>query len=106
VSSISVAAGARLVAWGGTAPIKGLSVDANGAGTIDGFEFAEKGTLNIENLPKGGVRLPGTYLNCTGFGNIAKWALSVDGEESTDVRAIVSGGAIRIVPAGFTISIR
>ena len=106
VSSISVAAGARLVAWGGTAPIKGLSVDANGAGTIDGFEFAEKGTLNIENLPKGGVRLPGTYLNCTGFGNIAKWALSVDGEESTDVRAIVSGDAIRIVPAGFTISIR
>ena len=106
VKSISVAAGARLVAWGGVAPIKGLTVDANGAGTIDGFEFAENGTLDVENLPADGATLPGTYLNCTGFGNIAGWSLSVGGSHTARYKVIESGGVLRVTRVGTILSIR
>ena len=108
VESVSVAAGARLVAIGEVAPIKGLTVDVNGAGTIEGFEFAagSECNLNVENLPNEGARLPGTYLDCTGFGNIAGWSLSVGGKATASRRILVENGVLRIVPVGMIFSIR
>ena len=108
VESVSVAAGARLVASGYVAPIKGLTVDVNGAGTIEGFEFAagRECNLNVENLPKEGARLPGTYLDCTGFGNIAGWSLSVGGKATASRRILIENGVLRIVPVGMIFSIR
>ena len=111
VESVSVAAGARLVSLGGTAPIKGLEVDANGAGTIENFAFAEKGedddcTLDVQNMPRGGGVLPGTYVNCTGLENVAGWSLKVGGTGTSKMHIVVEGGKIRIVPVGLIMTIR
>ena len=111
VESVSVAAGARLVSLGGTAPIKGLTVDAEGAGTIENFAFAEKGegddcTLDVANLPRSGGVLPGTYVNCTGLANVARWSLKVGGTENSKMHIVVEGGKIRIVPIGLIMTIR
>ena len=111
VESVSVAAGARLVSLGGTAPIKGLTVDANGAGTIENFSFAEKGAgndcaLDVTNItPAGGV-LPGTYVNCTGLENVARWSLKVGGTKTSKMHIVVEGGKIRIEPIGLIMTIR
>ena len=109
-SSVSVAAGARLVAEG-VATISGLTVDVNGAGTIENFAFAAKGvgtncTLNVKNLPKDGSTLPGTYVNCTGFGNIAGWTLLLDGEEARKHRISIMDGVLRVMPIGTLFIVR
>ena len=106
VSSVSVASDARLVAVGPVAPIKGLSVDVGGAGTIDGFAFAGEGSLNVENLPDDGATLPGTYLNCTGFDNVADWSLKVGGDDTKRYRIAYSNGTIQILPVGTVILLR
>ena len=105
VSSVSVAVGARLVAQG-AATIPGLTVDAAGAGTVDGFAFAESGTLDVLNLPAGGGALPGTYVNCTGFENIRNWTLTAGGNPAGKYRMSVSGDSIRIVPVGIRVVVR
>ena len=101
VSSVSVAAGARLVAQG-AATIPGLTVDASGAGTIDGFAFAENGTLTVNNLPKNGGALPGTYVNCTGLENVENWTLSNgdSGRELSSWSISVKDGVITLIPPG------
>ena len=106
VESVSVAENARLVAVGPVAPLKGLSVDVGGAGTIDGFAFAGDGTLNVENLPDDGATLPGTYLNCTGFDNVAGWSLKVGGEDTKRYRIGYSDGVIQIRPVGTVLLFR
>ena len=60
----------------------------------------------MENLPADGATLPGTYLNCTGFGNIAGWSLTLGGESTRKKRILIDNGAIRIVPVGMVISLR
>ena len=111
VESVSVAAGARFVSLGGTAPIMGLKVDAQSAGTIENFAFAEKGegddcTLDVANITSAGGELPGTYVNCTGLANVARWSLKVGGVENSKMHIVVEGGKIRIVPVGLIMTIR
>ena len=110
VSAVSVAPGARLVAQG-AATIPGLIVDAEGAGTIEGFAFAEKDvgndcTLDVENISHSGGVLPGTYVNCTGLENVARWSLKVGGTKTSKMHIVVEGGKIRIVPVGLIMTIR
>ena len=107
VSSISVASGARLVAQG-AATIPGLVVDANGAGSVEGFAFAENGVLTVFNMPKSGGVLPGTYVNCTGIENIGSWTLynGDKNRESTGFIATASNGTIRLVPLGTAVIVR
>lgn len=87
--------------------VSNLVVDATSGGTLDGFAFAENGTLTVKNLPDGNemVALPGTYANCTGLDGVSRWTLSLDGEP-TKKRISVSGGVIRIVPPGTAIVFR
>ena len=81
-------------------------VAESGAGTIDGFAFAGDGTLNVENLPDDGATLPGTYLNCTAFDNVADWSLKVGGEDTKRYRIAYSNGAISVLPVGTVILFR
>ena len=106
-ASFAVAEGARLVAQG-AATIPGLTIDAAGAGTVEGFAFAENGTLVVKNMPKGGGVLPGTYVNCTGFENIANWTLydADKGREARGSTIVVSNGEIRIVAPGALLIVR
>ncbi|MBR4616377.1 MAG: hypothetical protein IKO55_12280, partial [Kiritimatiellae bacterium] len=87
--------------------VSNLVVDATSGGTLDGFAFAENGTLTVKNLPDGNemVASPGTYANCTGLDGVSRWTLSLDGEP-TKKRISVSGGVIRIFSPGTAIVIR
>lgn len=104
VTSVGVAAGATIVTTDDVT-IKGLSVDATGAGTIDGFKFAASGVLNVENAPSGSFVLPGTYANVEGFGNIANWSLAIGGKPTTkrtiridkDGRIIIEGNGLLLL---------
>ena len=105
--NVQVLAGATLTT---TAPheIKSLRVDASGAGIIDGFSFADVGTIDVvysEDTSKP-VALPGTYMNCTGMDNIASWTVKFNGTRCIGYRAKVNNGTISIVPRGMTISFR
>ena len=82
------------------------NVAITGAGTIDGFAFAENGTLDVLDLPSGGGALPGTYVNCTGFENIRSWMLTVGGETTKKYGMSVSGDTIRINPVGMVVIVK
>ena len=85
-----------------------LSGDATGAGTVEGFAFAENGTLTVKNMPKGGGTLPGVYVNCIGLENIGGWAL-YDADKGRVARGstiAVSDGEIRIIAPGSILYVR
>ena len=109
VRSVRVAAGATLRASGEVAPIRGLVVDANGAGTIDGFSFSDADgcTLNVLNAGRfTSLALPGAYLNVSGLENVSSWDLRLDGNSKASVRAVVVGGELHLVRKGTIYLIR
>lgn len=106
VESVSVSAGARLVSWGDI-EIGSLTVDADGAGTIENFRFAEKGTLRVDNYDGVTAGLPGVFVNCTGVANIGNWTLEFGGTREYQRRIRVTpAGEIRILPCTMVISVR
>ena len=109
VRTVSVASGAKLVSRG-RAIIRKLAVDANGAGTLDGFEF-DNGTdctLDVRNAAASTFDLPGEYVNVTGMNNVSKWTLSFGGvEQSSGKWAIaVRNGKITVFKRSLKIIIR
>ena len=106
VESVSVAAGATLRTTDGVT-LKGLAVNPAGAGTIDGFAFANDGTLNVLSGGASGqvITLPGTYLNVSGLDKISGWDVKLNGNASR-YRAHVSGGVIKVLPPGTWIYFR
>lgn len=103
---VKVAEGAELVADGEGLEISSLRIDPSGAGTIDGFSFAENGTLDVIGVDKSGrVELPGAYANVSGFDNIASWSLTVDGE-ATRRKIKVEGNTIVLVNPGMRVILR
>ena len=106
---MSVASGAKLVSRG-RAVIRKLAVDANGAGTLEGFEFGEgvDCTLDVRNAAVSTFDLPGEYINVTGMNNVSKWTLSFGGvEQSSGKWAIaVRNGKITVFKRSLKIIIR
>ena len=99
---VSVASNATLRAEGGRYTLSNLKVSAAGAGTIDGFDFAETGTLSVVDWTNGIITLPMTFSNCTGLKNLRKWTLTVNGAAS-NYRICVSGSTVQLIPPGFLI---
>ncbi len=105
--NVQVLPGATLTTTA-TNEIKSLRVDSSGAGTLDGFTFADTGTIDVvfgDGVPRP-VVLSGTYENCTGLENIAGWAVKLNGLRSYGYRAKVQNGNICIVPKGMTMSFK
>ena len=103
---VKVSEGAVLAADGDDLEISSLRIDSTGAGAIEGFTFAESGTLDVLGVENSGrVVLPGTYGNVSGFANIANWTLTVDGE-ATKRRIIVENGTIVLVNPGMRVILR
>ena len=103
---VKVSEGAVLAADGDDLEISSLRIDSTGAGAIEGFTFAESGTLDVLGVGNSGrVVLPGTYGNVLGFVNIANWTLTVDGE-ATKRRIIVENGTIVLVNPGMRVILR
>jgi hypothetical protein len=85
--------------------VKSLALDARGGWTIDGFAFAENGTLDILNWSDE-VELPGLFRNCEGLDNFKKWTLSFDGVANSRNKVSISGGKMQILKPGFRLSVR
>ena len=105
--NVQVLPGATLTTTA-TNVIKSLRVDSSGAGTLDGFSFADAGTIDVvfgDGVPRP-VVLSGTYENCTGLENIAGWAVKLNGMRSYGYRAKVQNGNICIIPKGMTMSFK
>jgi hypothetical protein len=105
VRSVFVAAGATLKTYDGV-EISSLKVDSAGAGTIDGFTFAENGTIDVANPPDDSSFLPGTYVNCSGLENVSGWALKVNGTANAKCKVIVRNGKLYFARLGFVITFR
>ena len=86
--------------------ISHLEVDAEGAGTLDGFAFAETGTLNVVNPKKGSFELPGTYVNCTGFENLANWSVQFEGKAKQSYQIEIKDGKVVILSPGVVLIVR
>ena len=80
VRSVSVNAGAILKA-DDAITVSSLKIYSSGAGTMDGFTFAQTGTLDVvfEGDIPSSATIPGTYVNCDGFANLVNWTLKVNG---------------------------
>ena len=74
-------------------------------GTIDGFAFAERGTIEIEE-PSGRdeVRLPIAFRNVTGLANLNKWTLK-SGQKMLHFVISADENGITLVPRGLIIVI-
>lgn len=95
VSSVRVAPGAALVANGPVGTIRKLVLDTTGAGTIDGFEFAADGVLEINGNFGGAVAIPLAIRNSGTLANIADWSVVSDGKaRKWSVNATASGVTI------------
>ena len=105
VRSVSVAAGATLKTYDGI-EISKLKVDAAGAGTIDGFTFAENGTIDVIDAPREPTFLSGTYVNCSGLENIAGWTLKIDGTVNAKCKVGVRDGKLYFTRPGFIVTFR
>lgn len=109
VGKVSVAPGATL-RTDTRIPLRNLSVDVAGAGTVEGFSIsdAEGSTLEVSNFPVGGFEshtLPLTFVDVDGLENLKRWTLKLDGE-STKRRITLVGNRIAIAPVGLTIRFR
>ena len=102
---VSVASNATLRAEGRVPTLSRLKISAAGAGTIDGFDFAETGTLAVVDAPRGGATLPLQFVDCTGIRNIKNWTLTVNGEPSS-YKIHVKGSTLEILPPGLMIIFR
>ena len=104
-NTVQVASGATLEAIGEVV-LSSIKIDAADAGTMDGFSFAEKGELEIENLESGGT-VAGLFTNATDLANLKKWTLSVNGGGSGGKMLVVNAdGTLKVIPRGFMFSVR
>ena len=86
VSGVNVAPGATLRAVDGVT-LRCLTLDAaNGNGTIDGFDFAESGVVDVVNMPSGaGSSVSAITLDNLPDGALARlsgWRVSINGSAS------------------------
>ena len=98
VSSYSVAAGATLRTEGEVSPlISKLRIDAaEGVGSISGFKFAEKVTVDVTGIAKSQLELtlPFDFASCEGFAD-AQFSFTADGKTDTHIFT-VAGGKLKI----------
>ena len=107
VRSVSVAQGATLKAIGGLTLDK-LDIDASGAGTFDGFAFAEAGVIDVKgaDLSAGDIELPATFSNCTDLENVRFWTVRIGGTEKKGRVIEVRNGKLHLVRLGLSVIVR
>ena len=107
-SSVSVAAGAELIARAPEKPvIRALTVDGlAGGGTIDGFALASDLTLSIGNVAyASGLTIPMTFRNVEGL-DASGWTVSVGGSVKASLRVRAASDGLTITPPGTQLIIR
>ena len=102
---VQVLSGGTLEANTTNLTVNSLAIDAKSAGVIKGLSFGETGTLDVRNWDEEDT-LPGAYVDCEGFENLANWTLLFDGRAKAGRRALVSNGTIVILKKGISITIK
>lgn len=106
-ATVSVANGAVLRAEGSVS-ISSVEVDVSKpAGTIDGFNFASGGTLNIVGDAdlSGRIVLPVNIVNASGTQNISSWTATANGHRAAGKLAFEDGDLV-FTQLGTTIIMR
>ena len=111
VRSYSVTGGGKLTLEAGSSAviIASLKVDVASGGEIDGFSFAETGTIDIENCETGkSMDLPVAFLNAgDSLANLANWTVKFNGVIKPNSKLSVSaGGTVTVVPTGFIVIVK
>lgn len=108
VGTVSVSGGGVLRLEGdGDVTLSDVCVDAASGGTIDGFSFAETGTLSVVNAAESGrVDLPLAIVNATGVSNIGAWNLIVNGVATSRRKLTATESGFALVPVGFIMVVR
>ena len=104
VSGVYVAPGATLKAYG-TVVLPAITLDSAGMGTLDGFSFAESGTLNAVGVSGGSqpIELPFEFTNATGVDNIANWGVRINGSVKRGWKISRKGDKFVLEPPGMVI---
>jgi hypothetical protein len=109
---VSVAAAGTLKSIGGSQTIKKFRLDmASGGGTVEGFAFAETGTLYLIGVDTdSGVNQWEKSFNpenCTGVTNLSGWTLYVNGSETSKHSvSVTEGGKVRLFGLGLRVIVR
>lgn len=111
VTSVQVAAGATLAAKGVSKMIDNLTLDCTaGAGTLEGFEFASSGTINLVNIPEKAVdfTVPVKFgkVSAASLANINTWSVSVNGKPSSHWDVKVTADTVSGTKRGMCIIVR
>ncbi len=107
-SSVSVAAGAELIARAPEKPvIRALTVDGlAGGGTIDGFAFASDLTLTVDNVASAaGLTIPMTFRNVEGL-ETSGWTVSVGDKVKAGLHVSALSSGLTIIPTGMQFILR
>ena len=111
-SGVSVSSGATLKAEGNVV-LRSLTVDcAAGNGTVDGFDFASSGTVNLVNLDTNrGVEVPFTLANLPEgaldrLNAEGEWSITVNGSPRSSWCVSFDGSSARAVPKGLLIMVK
>jgi autotransporter-associated beta strand protein len=112
VGIVSVAAAGTLKSIGGSQTIKKFRLDmASGGGTVEGFAFAETGTLYLIGVDTdSGVNQWEKSFNpenCTGMTKLSGWTLYVNGSETSKHSvSVTADGKVRLFGLGLRVIIR
>lgn len=111
-SGVSVSSGATLKAEGNVA-LRSLTVDcAAGNGTVDGFDFASNGTINLVNLSSNReVEVPFTLANLPEgaldrLNAEGEWAVTVNGSPRSSWLVSFDGSSAKAVPRGLMMIVK
>lgn len=109
-SAVGASGNGVLDIQGDALSVSGLVVNASlPAGTISNVVFAASGTLDVQNADISvGVplALPGDYSQLAGVDNIARWSVTMDGEEYRSRKIAVKNGRLILMPKGIGLSFR
>ncbi len=109
-TAVGVANGGVLEVQGDALTVSGLVIDASlPAGTISNVVFAASGTVDVQNaeiVTAVPLALPGDYSQLAGVDNIARWSVTMDGEEYRSRKIAVKNGRLILMPKGIGLSFR
>ena len=106
--TVKVAKGATLKAEGDDpVTISGIIASTNGVGTIDGFAFAESGTIDIPEVSRigKGISIEADFRNCE-LPDASEWTLKLNGTVKPNASVAITPTGIKVAGTGLTVPIR
>ena len=101
---VSVAPGAKIVA-DGDITLSSIKLAATGGGTIEGFSFAQSGTIDVTGWNGSHEEIPLDFVNAPNLSRISGWNLKLGGVASSRRFAVTATG-VRLLERGLHLSIR